>query len=168
MALDLVIVILICCFPLLGIIWVEFETNRQQKRDALKRVVKDLLVFGHRCNFLTISEVRQLEVLIDRDVNSLEELRRLHRFILDCIFEEVARRAHDKTRQDYKAKQEKKPSDDRHPVQKILGLGKDFTQDELKKSYRKWMMTNHPDKNPNADTDLVQQVTAWYNQRKVK
>ena len=71
MALDLVIVILVCCFPLLGIIWVEFETNRQQKRDALKRVVKDLLIFGHRCNFLTISEVRQLEVLIDRDVKLL-------------------------------------------------------------------------------------------------
>ena len=165
---DLVIVILICSFPLLGLIWVEFETNRQRKKDALKRLIKDLLVFGHRCDFLTMTEVRQLEVLIDREVNSVEELGKLHRFILNTIFEEVARRAHDKARQDFKEKKAEKPSDNRHPVQKILGLGKDFTQDELKKSYRKWMMINHPDKNPNADTDLVQQVTAWYNQRKVK
>lgn len=165
---DLVIVILICSFPLLGLIWVEFETNRQEKKRALKGLITDLLIFGQRCNFLTMTEVRQLEALIDREVDSVEELRKLHRFTLNCIFEEIARQAHAKTKQDFEAKQEKKPSDNLHPVQKILGLGKDFTQDELKKSYRKWMMTNHPDKNPNADTDLVQQVTAWYNQRKVK
>lgn len=115
-----------------------------------------------------MTEVHQLEALIDKEVNSIEELGKLHRFVLNTLFEEVARRAHDKARQDFKAKKEEKSSDNRHPVQKILGLGKDFTQDELKKSYRKWMMTNHPDKNPNADTNLVQQVTAWYNQRKVK
>lgn len=162
---ELAIIILICCFPLLGFVWIEFEERRQRRRQHLDSVIKDLLTFGLRNGFITHSEAYQLEKMILGNNHSIPNLERFHRVLLDAILEDVVKKA---KREEWTRQKKEKPSDDRHPVQKILGLGKDFTQDELKKSYRKWMMTNHPDKNPNADTDLVQQVTAWYNQRKVK
>lgn len=62
----------------------------------------------------------------------------------------------------------KTPTNKVSKVAQKLGLCNSFTNSELKKAYRAWMNVNHPDKNHNANLDEVQQVTAWYNERKSK
>ena len=52
-------------------------------------------------------------------------------------------------------------------IQGILGLSNGFSQTELKKAYRVWMMRNHPDKNKDTDVTLVQEVQQWYEAKKI-
>ncbi|QEG09090.1 hypothetical protein HWC29_gp096 [Aeromonas phage 4_4572] len=171
MAIEPAVMVCLLLLPPIALIILsvyELISHRLSEIKRLKAEIEFACYLLRKWGYLSDNSHENIVGLCKEVKWDLEELDRRRDYLFGLVHRaeriRKAEKIKKKAKESFKEENQTQRTPPKRPstVQEMLGLRNGFSKEELKKSYRAWMMKNHPDKNPNADVKLIQTVNDWY------